>query len=117
MRLLAAFAVALVVVAAAGARAADRTVTSPGTVQALARSGYSVAFLAGPYPGHCGPQVRLWGLASGGVYRLGRATDAVCNEGPSGGSGVTQIAVADERVLWLAWAGGNLTDWVLYTAT
>ena len=96
---------------------ADRIVTSPGTVQALARSGYSVAFLSGPTKGHCGPQVRLWNLVNGGVYPLGRHTDAVCNEGPSGGSGVTDIAVAGNRALWLAYAGGNLTDWTLYTAT
>ena len=107
----------LATAAVASAASADRNVTSPGTVQALARSGYSVAFLSGPAKGHCGPQVRLWNLVNGGVYPLGRHTDAVCNEGPSGGSGVTDIAVAGNRALWLAYAGGNLTDWTLYTAT
>jgi hypothetical protein len=107
----------LATAAVASAASADRTVTSPGAVQALARSGYSAAFLSGPAKGHCGPQVRLWNVANGGVYPLGRHTDAVCNEGPSGGSGVTDIAVAGSRALWLAYAGGNLTDWTLYTAT
>jgi hypothetical protein len=41
----------------------------------------------------------------------------LCAEGPSTGSGVTDIAVANDRVLWLAYAGGNLRDWILYTAT
>src|SRR6185503_16448868 len=117
MRVSALVAGLLAAAAVASAAGADRMVTSPGRVQALARSGYSAAFLSGPYPGHCGPQVRLWNLVNGGVYRLGRHTDAVCNEGPSGGSGVTDIAVAGNRALWLAYAGGNLTDWTLYTAT
>jgi len=117
MRVSALVAGLLAAAAVASAAGADRMVTSPGRVQALARSGYSAAFLSGPYPGHCGPQVRLWNLVNGGLYRLGRHTDAVCNEGPSGGSGVTDIAVAGNRALWLAYAGGNLTDWILYTAS
>jgi hypothetical protein len=117
MRLSALLVGLLATASVASAASADRNVTSPGTVQALARSGYSVAFLSGPTKGHCGPQVRLWNLVNGGVYPLGRHTDAVCNEGPSGGSGVSDIAVAGNRALWLAYAGGNLTDWTLYTAT
>jgi hypothetical protein len=117
MRLLAPIAAALAVTATASATSADRTVTSPGNVAGLARSGYSVAFLSGPYQGHCGTQVRLWELAGRGVFRLGRHPDAVCSEGPSGGSGVTDLAVAGTRALWLSYAGGNLTDWTLVTAT
>jgi hypothetical protein len=117
MRLLLALAGLLTAAAVASAASADRTVTSPGKVLGLARSEFSVAFLSGPYKGHCGPHVELWNLVTGGVRRLGRHTDAVCNEGPSGGSGVTDLAVAGTRVLWLAYAGGNLTDWTLETAT
>ena len=117
MRLLPLLAALLVSASAASAAGADRTVTSPGQVIGLARSGYSVAFLSGPYKGHCGPHVELWNLASGGVFRLGRHTDDICSEHPSGGSGVTDLAVAGTRALWLAHAGGNLTDWVLETAT
>ena len=117
MRLLPLFAALLVSASAASAAYTDRTVTSPGQVLGLARSGYSVAFLSGPYKGHCGPHVELWSLASGGVFRLGRHTDAICNEHPSGGSGITDLAVAGTRALWLAHAGGNLTDWALETAT
>ena len=117
MRLLPLLAALLVSASTASAVGADRTVTSPGQVIGLARSGYSVAFLSGPYKGHCGPHVELWSLVSGGVFRLGRHTDAICNEHPSGGSGVTDLAVAGTRALWLAHAGGNLTDWVLETAT
>jgi hypothetical protein len=105
---------AATVVVAAGA---DRGVTSPGPVQALARSGFSVAFLSGPYARHCGPHVELWSLVTKGAYRLGRRTDVFCREWPSTGSGVTDIAVAGNRALWLSYTGGNLRDWVLLTAT
>jgi hypothetical protein len=101
----------------ASAASADRTVRSPGRVLALARSSYSVAFLSGPYKGHCGPHVELWDLATRGVRKLGRHTDRFCSEGASTGSGVTDLAVAANRVAWLAYTGGNLRDWLLYTAT
>jgi hypothetical protein len=117
MRVSALLAAFLAIAAAAPAATADRVVTSPGVVRALARSGYSVAFLSGPYAGHCGPQVRLWNLANGGVHKLGRHTDAICSQGPSTGSGVTDITVAGNRVLWLAYAGGNTREWTLFTAT
>lgn len=117
MRALALVTLAAVTASVASAAATDRTVGSPGRVLALARSGYSVAFLSGPYKGHCGPHVRLWNLANGGVYRLGRHTDDFCSEGPSTGSGVTDIAVAGNRALWLAYTGGNIREWLLYTAT
>jgi hypothetical protein len=117
MRVLVAAAAVLATASIAAAAGADRTVTSPGRVQALARSGFAVAFLSGPYAGHCGPHVELWSLVTRGVHRLGRHTDALCREGPSTGSGVTDIAVAGTRALWLEYAGGNLRDWVLQTAT
>jgi hypothetical protein len=101
----------------ASAASADRTVTSPGRVLELARSGFSVAFLSGPYKGHCGPHVELWDLATRGVRKLGRHTDLFCSQGTSTGSGVTDLAVAGNRVVWLAYTGGNLRDWLLYTAT
>jgi hypothetical protein len=117
MRVLLTAAVVLATASIASAAGADRTVTSPGRVQALARSGFSVAFLSGSYAGHCGPHVELWSLVTRGVHRLGRRTDALCREAPSTGSGITDIAVAGNRALWLEYAGGNLRDWVLQTAT
>lgn len=117
MRVFAAVLVAVATASTASAAGTDRTVTSPGPVRALARSGFSVAFLSGPYAGHCGPHVELWSLVTRGVYRLGRHPDLLCSQGPSTGSGITDIAVAGNRALWLAYAGGNLRDWQLMTAT
>ncbi len=107
----------LTVVGVASAAGADRSVASPGSVVAVARSGSSVAFLSGPYKGHCGAHVELWNLVDRSVRRLGKHPDAVCSEGPATGSGVTDLAVAGNRALWLAYAGGNLRDWQLFTAT
>jgi hypothetical protein len=102
---------------AAPAAVADRSVASPGGVLGLARSGLAVAFVSGPSPGHCGDRVWLWNLASRGVVPLGRHADAVCNEGPVGGSGISSAAVSGNRVLWLFHASGNRTGWQLLTAT
>ena len=117
MRKLALPAILLAAAAVASAAAADRTISSPGQVRALARSGYSVAFLSGPYDGHCGPRVIFWSLVTRGVYPLGRRPYLLCRGRPSTGSGITNIAVAGNRALWLAYAGGNLRDWILETAT
>ena len=117
MRILLALAVAAMTGSVASGASADRVVISPGRVLGLARSGSNVAFLSGPYRGHCGPHVELWDLVTRDVHRLGRHTDDFCSEGASTGSGVTDIAVANDRVLWLAYTGGNLRDWILYTAT
>jgi hypothetical protein len=86
-------------------------------VLGLARGGLNVAFLSRPYRSHCGPHVEFWDLVTGGVHKLGRHTDAFCSESPSTGSGVTDLAVANDRVAWLAYTGGHLRDWILYTAT
>ena len=117
MRILLALAVAAMTASVASGASADRVVISPGRVLGLARSGSNVAFLSGPYRGHCGPHVELWDLVTRDVHRVGRHTDDFCSEGASTGSGVTDIAVANDRVLWLAYTGGNLRDWILYTAT
>ena len=117
MRVLLALVVTAVTAGIASASTADRVVISPGRVLGLARSGSNVAFLSGPYPGHCGPHVEYWDLVTRSVRKLGRHTDQFCSQGASTGSGVTDLAVANDRVVWLAYTGGNLRDWILYTAT
>jgi hypothetical protein len=109
--------VALLVVGSAPAAIADRSLATPAPVIALARSSWAVASVSGPTAAHCGGSIQLWDLFSRGVWKLGRHLDVVCNEGPSTGSGISAVAVSGFRVLWLFHAGGNLTDWVLYTAT
>lgn len=114
MRLTATLLVLLTTAALASAAAADRSVVSQGPVEALARSGYSVAFAAAPTRAAECHQVSLWSLVTKGVTRFGPR--APCEE-TSTGSGIAGLAVASNRLLWLAYAGGNLRDWLLFTAT
>jgi len=100
----------------AAAAADDLSVGSPGPVKLLARSGLFVGFVSGQIAGDC-DHVELWGLANNGVYRLGKKSEGLCLQGPSTGAGVTGVAVAGNRALWLEYAGGNLRDWILNTAT
>jgi hypothetical protein len=114
MRPVVALAVVLSLAALASAAVTDRNVQSPGRVEALARSGYSVAFGAAPTRVEECHQVALWSLVTRGVTRFGKR--APCEE-TSTGSGLAGLAVAGNRLLWLEFAGGNLRDWLLYTAT
>ena len=42
---------------------------------------------------------------------------ATACESTSTGTGIAGVATARGRVLWLYYAGGNLRDWLLYTAS
>jgi hypothetical protein len=101
----------------AGASRMDRSVTSPGRVIGLARSGLSVAFVSAQVGNDDCAHVELWSLISRGVYRMGTKGAGLCIEGPSTGAGVTGVAVAGSRTLWVEYAGGNERDYVLFTAT
>jgi hypothetical protein len=107
----------LLVAGTAGAARTDRSVTSPGTVVGLARSGLSVAFVSAQVGNADCAHVELWSLVTGGVYRMGKKGEGLCSEGPSTGAGVGGVAVAGTRTLWLEYAGGNLRDYILFTAT
>jgi hypothetical protein len=102
VRVFLALLAAAVTAGIASASTADRVVISPARVLGLARSGLNVAFLSGPYPGHCAPHVEFWGLVTRGVHTLGRHTDQLCSQGASTGSGVRDLAVANDRAVWLA---------------
>src|SRR4051794_14512002 len=111
-RLLMLTVVALMTAGGATGASADKVATSPGTVLALARSQFSVAWLSAPAKGHCGPTVHLWTVFNSGTYNLG-PSEGVCD----GLSGVTDVAVAGNRVAWLAYGGRNPRRWQLFTAT
>jgi hypothetical protein len=112
-RLLALVAVALVTAGGATSARADKVVTSPGKVLALARSQSSAAWISAPGKSHCGSTVYLWTVLNDKTYTVGTSNEALCG----GGSGVTDLAVAGNRVVWLAYDGGNRREWHLYTAT
>ena len=104
--------VLLVLVPTAGA-APVRSVTTPATVLELAFDGSRIAYAVGRSTRDCN-RVYVWDLTTRGVSRLGRKTHC---EQTSTGNSIAQVAIAGTRVLWLHYAGGNLRDWSLWTAT
>ncbi len=63
--------------------------------------------------------VYYWHTQGGktGIWRLGKPTDEPCRERPSTGDGISAVAMSSARSLWVQYAGGNLRDWQLFTAT
>ena len=117
MRAVVAAAVAAVSLAcAAGAlalQAPGRTQARPGPITSLALTHASVAFGVGRTTTDC-DHVELWNTDTHGTWRFGRARP--CGDLPLF-SGIGQIGVATGRVVWVSFAGGNTTDWQLWTAT
>jgi hypothetical protein len=107
-----AFALALAAVPAAVAGSV-RTVTTPGPVTAVALDARRVAYAEGRSAKDC-DRVRIWNLQTRRVTKLGRTTPCVQT---STGSGIASLATAGGRALWLHYAGGNIREWQLFTAT
>ena len=95
-----------------------RTVANPSTISALGVTGKSVVYAVRERGDrrHCA-YVVLWDTATRGLWRLGEGTTRVCTEGPSTGSGISQVATSGRRVFWVTYAGGNFRDETLWTAT
>ena len=116
-RLALALLVALLVPASAAAvLTPGRTVPNPAPVATLSVTHRSVVFAVGRSSRGCG-QVRLWDTATGGLWTFGERTIRGCEEGPSGGFGIGQVATSGRRVFWVTHIGGNFTDHQLWTAT
>jgi hypothetical protein len=117
-RLLPALLVASLVVPAPAAAVLTpgRTVTNAAPVSAVSVTGRSVVFAVGRTTRGCG-SVRLWDTASRGLWTFGERTIQGCEEGPSGGFGIGQVAASGRRVFWVTNIGGNFTDYQLWTAT
>jgi hypothetical protein len=98
---------------AAIASAVATIVTTPAPVQAVALDTPLLAYANVHAAADC-DRVRVWSRATHRTVRLGRTTS--CEE-TSTGSGISQLAIAGNRVLWLHYAGGNIRDWTLFTAT
>jgi len=90
-----------------------RTQTRGGPITSLGLTHGSVAFAVGRTSSDC-DHVELWNTDVKGTWRFGPARP--CGDLPVF-SGIGQIGVAGSRVLWISYAGGNHTDWELWTAT
>jgi hypothetical protein len=113
MRAVVALALVLLVLPAAGSTASVRSVTTPGVVEALALDGREVAYADGLSARDC-DRVRIWNLQTRRVTTLGRTTSCAQT---STGVGIADVALGGGRVLWLHYAGGNIREWRLFTAT
>lgn len=82
-------------------------VSAPAPVTVVAADGSRVAFASG-----CG-DVRIWRPPARSASRL---LSPRCEE-TSTGSAVAALALAGTRALWLSYAGGNIREWSLWTAT
>ena len=115
--LIAALGAALTVAGSAGALLTPgRTVGNAAPVTALSVTGRSVAYAVGRTGANCGT-VRLWDTGSRGLWTFGARTIVGCEEGFSGGFGISQVATSGRRVFWVTSVGGNITDYQLWTAT
>jgi len=112
VRRLLALALLLVLVPAAGA-ASVRSVAAPAPVRALEHDASRVAYAVGRSARDCN-RVYVWDLATRGVSKLGRKTHC---EQTSTGNEIAAVSIAGRRVLWVHYAGGNIRDWSLWTAT
>ena len=88
-------------------------ILSPAPVQTLAFDTPQLAYASSHSAPDC-DRIRVWNRATNRTVRLGRSTS--CEE-TSTGSGIESMSVAGNRVLWLFYAGGNIREWSLFTAT
>jgi hypothetical protein len=108
-----AVAAALAVVWSAGATALDRGFTAAAPVTALDATAGAIATALAWTPRGC-ESVVLWqpDLFARRTFRA---------PGPcprtSTGRGIAAVATSSDRVVWLAYAGGNSREWTLWTAT
>jgi hypothetical protein len=110
------FALVIVLSAAAAASALQqpgRTLVRGGPVTAVGLTHGSIAYAVGRTTSDC-DHVELWNTDTRGTRRFGRKRP--CGDLPLF-SGIGPVAVASSRVVWVSFAGGNLTDWELWTAT
>ena len=106
--------------AAQGVTKPGRTRIEHAPIVALSVTGRSVTYAVGDNASKTDcAHVYLWRTAGGptGKWRYGKPTEEPCIEGLSTGSGISAVAMSAQRSLWIQYAGGNLRDWQLYTAT
>ncbi len=104
--------------AATALLAPGRTVVEPTPVTSLGVTGRSVVYAIDESATRtrCAA-VKLWDTGTRGLWTFGESTTRICREGPSTGSGVSAVATSGRRVFWVTFAGGNIREYTLWTAT
>jgi hypothetical protein len=112
----------LLALATTGAAAAllipGRTVVEPTPVTSLGVTGRSVVYATDENATRtrCAA-VKLWDTGMRALWTFGESTTRICREGLSTGSGVSAVATSGRRVYWVTFAGGNIREYTLWTAT
>jgi hypothetical protein len=114
--IVASLASVLVPATAAALLTPGRTVTNAAPVTALSVTHRSDGYAVGRTNAASG-QVRLWDTGTRGLCSFGERTIVACEQNPSGGYGIAQVATTGRRVFWVTNIGGNFTDYQLWTAT
>lgn len=99
--------------AAATALTPSRVLVARGNVTALDLTGRTVVVATGVSPKPCA--VLLWRTWKQSAIRVAPGVD--CTIETSTGVGIAAVSAAADRVVWLAYAGGNTREWSLFTAT
>ena len=111
---LAGLAVAGSAVAAAAVVRPGKTLGRPGVVTPLALTGRTTAFGVGVSPAEC--HVERWSVGKGTLTTFALPRSPSCTIETSTGTGIASISLATSRVVWLAYTGGNIREWSLFTA-
>jgi hypothetical protein len=98
----------------ASGAAPPRAITAAAPVTGLAADGQLVGFAVGRRGRDCF-RVELWNRTTGSVKRLGKPRP--CGPETSTGQGLVGPVIAANRALWLTYTGGNIREWMLWTAT
>jgi hypothetical protein len=104
---------ALIVVVPAAGAAPVRSIKAPAPVTSLEFDGSRIVYATGRSAGDCN-RVFIWNLATRAVIKLGRRTHC---EQTSTGNAIAGVSIAGSRALWVHYAGGNIREWSLWTAT
>lgn len=91
-----------------------RTIVRNGQVRLVALNHASLAFAVARTKKDC-DHVELWDTDTKGLWRFGKP--GPCTNLGSTGNGISAIGTSGNRVLWVRYAGGNLRDWQLMSAT
>jgi len=89
------------------------SILARSTVTGLAADGGEAMFAAARTTADC-DRTFVWERSTKQVVQLGKKQRC---DSVSTGRGISGIAVTDGRALWVSYAGGNIREWRLWTAT
>ncbi len=102
-------------IAAATLVTPGKALAQAGEVTPLGLTGRKVVFGAGVSPAEC--RVKLWSISKASLTTFGVPKSPSCTIETSTGTGIAAVSVSLTRTVWVAYTGGNIREWSLFTAT